>query len=54
SDLNGAEPSVHNSQINAPRNIKATFQNKAYMHESGLSELNKNLRVYRDPQTGEE
>ncbi|KAL3855174.1 hypothetical protein ACJMK2_014395 [Sinanodonta woodiana] len=51
SDLNSAADSI---QMNSPSNGRYATDNKPYMHASGMPELTKDHRVYKDPQTGEE
>ncbi|KAL3855293.1 hypothetical protein ACJMK2_014509 [Sinanodonta woodiana] len=51
SDLNAATGSI---QMNVRSNGRYNTENNAFMHASGMPELKKDHRVYKDPQTGEE
>ncbi|KAL3855287.1 hypothetical protein ACJMK2_014503 [Sinanodonta woodiana] len=50
SDLNAATDYI---QMNASSNGRYTKENNAKMHASGMPELTRDHRVYKDPKTGE-
>ncbi|KAL3855205.1 hypothetical protein ACJMK2_014425, partial [Sinanodonta woodiana] len=49
SDLSVAHVSVRMSELTEP-----DFDNTKYVYESGLPEIDRNHRIYRDPHTNEE